>query len=193
MTSFPKVGNNAVITAKDAKASGVSKYNFYKFVKDNNLEQVSPGVYAQPDAWVDELYVIHKRCPSAVFSHDEAFFYHDLIDREPLVHTLTVYSGFNAHRLKASGNVKVYSVKKELLGVGKTIVTDALGNQVPMYNLERTVCDAFRSRNSIESQDFNSILKSYVARPDKDLNLLMGYAELFRMKNVARKYLEVLL
>ena len=62
-----------------------------------------------------------------------------------------------------------------------------------MYNLERTVCDAFRSRNSIESQDFNSILKSYVARPDKDLNLLMGYAELFRMKNVARKYLEVLL
>ncbi len=84
-------------------------------------------------------------------------------------------------------------MKKDLLDVGKTLIIDTLGNEVPMYNLERTVCDAFRSRNSIEAQDFNAILKSYVARLDKDLNLLMEYAKLFRVDNVARRYLEVLL
>ena len=36
-----------------------------------------------------------------VFSHDEAFYYYGLTDREPLVHTLTIYSGYNVHRLKA--------------------------------------------------------------------------------------------
>ena len=83
--------------------------------------------------------------------------------------------------------------KKELLEVGKIIVTDDLGCEIPMYDLERSICDAFRSRNSIEAQDFNSILKSYVRRADKNLNLLMEYAKLFRVDNVARRYLEVLL
>lgn len=182
-----------VLTTQEAKDKGMSKYQFYKYVHSNNLEQINRGVYAPKDAWVDELYLLHKRCASAVFSHDEAFYYHDLVDREPLVHTITVYSGFNSHRLKATGNIKVYSVKKELLDVGKIEVASNFGNSIPMYDLERTVCDALRNRNSIEAQDFNSILKNYVGRADKDLNKLMSYAKLFRVYNIARKYLEVLL
>ena len=50
-----------------------------------------------------------------------------------------------------------------------------------------------RSRSSIEAQDFNSILKTYVSRRDKDLNRLMEYAKLFRVDNVIRKYMGVLL
>lgn len=45
----------------------------------------------------------------------------------------------------------------------------------------------------IEAQDFNSILKTYVSRRDKDLNRLMEYAKLFRVDNVIRKYMGVLL
>mgnify|MGYP000305529178 FL=1 len=65
--------------------------------------------------------MLHRRCPMGVFSHDEAFYYYGLTDREPLVHTLTIYSGYNVHRLKEDG-YKVYTVKKELLDVGKQIV-----------------------------------------------------------------------
>ena len=191
-TLFKKYNNN-VLTSKEAKARGLSKYQFYKFIKENNLRRVSRGVYASDTNLLDELFIIYQRCPIAVFSHDEAFYYHDLVDREPIQHSITVYSGFNAHRLKATYNVKVYSVKKELLEVGKMTATDNLGNKIPMYNLDRTVCDAIRNRNSIEIQDFNSILKSYVRRKDKNLNLLMEYAKLFRVDNITRKYLEVLL
>ena len=193
MNTLMQANINSVVTAKEAKAKGLSKQQLQEFVARNELERVGHGLYAPADAWVDELYILHKRCPSAVFSHDEAFYYHDLVDREPMRHTITVYSGFNAHRLKASCNVKVYSVKKELLEIGKTTITDNLGNEIPLYDLERSICDAFRSRNSIEAQDFNSILKSYVRRADKNLNLLMEYAKLFRVDNVARRYLEVLL
>ena len=193
MNTLMQANINSVVTAKEAKAKGLSKQQLQEFVARNELERVGHGLYVPSDAWVDELYILHKRCPSAVFSHDEAFYYHDLVDREPMQHTITVYSGFNAHRLKASCNVKVYSVKKELLEIGKTTITDNLGCEIPMYDLERSICDAFRSRNSIEAQDFNSILKSYVRRADKNLNLLMEYAKLFRVDNVARRYLEVLL
>ena len=193
MTTLLEANINSIVTTKEAKSKGLTKQRLRELLDDNKLERVGYGLYAPADAWVDELYIIHKRCPSAVFSHDEAFYHHGLIDREPLQHTLTVYSGFNAHRLKASSNVKVYSVKKELLDVGKITITDFLGNDIPMYNLERTICDALRGRNSIEAQDFSSILKTYVAMPNKDINKLMEYAKLFRVNNVARRYFEVLL
>lgn len=181
------------LTPELAEKHGISKFKFYKYLSDNDFEQVSRGIYAAKDEWVDELYLLHQRCPNAVFSHDEAFYFHGLTDREPLIHTLTMYSGYNSHRLTADGNCKVYTVKKELLNVGKITVKDNCGNQVPMYDLERTICDLMRSRNSIEIQEFNSVLKAYVSKKEKDLNRLMEYAKLFRVQNVIRKYLEVLL
>ncbi len=193
MAALLEADIKGVLTAKEARGKGLSKRQLRKLVDGGKLERVSRGIYAPADAWTDELCVIHTRCPSAVFSHDEAFYYHGLVDREPLLHTITVYSGFNAHRLKASGNVKVYSVKKELLDVGRIAVVDAFGNEIPIYDLERTICDALRSRSSIEAQDFTSILKSYASRADKNLNKMMGYAKLFRVDNVARRYFEVLL
>ena len=122
---------------------------------------------------------------STVKSHEDRW--------QPFVHTLTIYSGYNAHRLTADGSCKVYTVKKELLDVGKIIVKDNDGNMIPMYDLERTICDLMRSRSSIEAQDFNSVLKTYVSRKDKDLNRLMEYAKLFRVDNVIRRYMGVLL
>lgn len=181
------------LTPELAKKHGISKWQFYKYLNDNHFEQVGRDIYVLNDEWIDELYLLHQRCPNAVFSHEEAFYFHGLTDREPIFHTLTIYSGYNSHRLTADGSCRVYTVKKDLLNVGRILVSDNCGNRVPMYDLERTICDLIRSRNSIEIQDFNSVLKAYVSRKEKDLNLLMEYAELFRVQNIIRKYLEVLL
>lgn len=187
------IQNYDYLTPKIAEESGISKFKFYKYVHENRLEAVSRGIYSTADDWVDELYVLHQRCPKAIFSHDEAFYYHGLIDREPFIPTLTLYSGYNSHRLTADGNCKVYTVKRELLEIGKIVVKDNTGNMIPMYDLERTICDLVRSRSNIEAQDFNSALKTYVSRRDKDLNRLMEYAKLFRVANVIRRYMDVLL
>lgn len=181
------------LTPEIAKKNGISKFKFYKYVQENNLKQIRRGIYTVKDEWIDELYVLHQRCPNAVFSHDEAFYYHRLTDREPIIHTLTIYSGYNAHRLIDDNECRVYTVKKELLEIGKLTAKDDCGNPIPIYDLERTVCDLIRSRNSIEIQDFNSVLKAYVVRKEKDLNRLMEYAKLFRIQNIIRKYMEVLL
>ena len=170
----------------------VSKDNFYKFVKDNDYEKVGPGMYASKDDIVDELLVLHKRCPKGVISHDEALYYYGLIDREPLSHTITVYSGFNASRLIKSGYT-VYYVNKDLLNIGKVNVIDNFGNEIPMYDLERTIIDLIRNRSKFEIQDFTTALKTYVKRPDKNLSKLYEYAKAFRVDKTLRTYMEVLL
>jgi len=67
------------------------------------------------------------------------------------------------------------------------------GNTVPVYDMERTVCDIIRSRSSIEAQTFQDALKQYAKRPDKNLRQLMRYAREFHVEKILKQYLEVLL
>ena len=170
----------------------LSREGFYKYVKANAYERVGPGMYVSPDEFVDELLVLHKRCPGGVISHDEALYHHGLIDREPMAHTVTVYSGYNASRLRKSG-YQVYYVNKNLLELGKETVPDQFGNVIPMYDMERTVVDLVRNRSKFEVQDFNTALKAYAGMPARNLTKLSEYAKAFRVEKILRRYLEVLL
>lgn len=186
------VDESGLLLTKEALRSGIAKDSFYRFVTDNHFERVAQGVYLSPEAWEDSAFVLHQRCPRAVFSHDEALFYYELIDREPMEQTITIYSGYNTQKLKASG-IKVFTVKKELLNVGRIEYKNSFGHMVPIYDMERTICDLVRSRSSFEIQDFQTAIKSYIRRPDRDLNRLMSYAPLFHVEKLIRQYMEVLL
>lgn len=182
---------NGIITTKYITDMGISKPVFYQFVMDNEMEMVGRGIYATKDAWIDEAYVLSLRCPEIIYSHEEALFYYGLTDREPIEHVVTVKTGYNPTHI--SDTCKVYTIKKELYDMGRVVVKDAYGNNIPIYNLERTICDIIRSRNSIEFQDFQSAIKGYVLRNDKDINLLMEYAQKLRVSKLVRLYMEVLL
>lgn len=181
-----------IIKTADALLAGVSKPTFYQYVKDRSMEQVSHGVYAAPDAWTDGMYLLHTRCEQAIFSHDSALFFHDLTDREPLQHTVTVKTGYNPTRLTADG-IKVYTIKAELHQLGASKMATSFGHTVPVYDMERTICDLIRSRSSIEMQTFQDAMKGYAKRKDKNLRLLMQYAAALRVETKLRQYLEVLL
>jgi len=183
---------SGILTTQKAIEAGISKNDLYSFLQDNNYEKVGHGIYASPDAWIDEAYILSLRCPKAVFSHDEALYYYGLVDREPLRQTMTLYTGYGTARLVEDG-IKIYTVKRELLDVGRTIVENSYGHMVPMYDLDRTICDIIRSRSNIEIQDFQTALKSYAVRKDKNLSRLMEYAKLFRIEKKVREYMEVLL
>lgn len=43
-----------------------------------------------------------------------------------------------------------------------------------------------------EIQDYQTALKSYISRKDKDLNKLMEYAKSFRIDKKIREYMEVI-
>lgn len=173
-------------------AAGISKPVFYQFVQSRGLEQAAHGIYLSKDAWVDAMYLLHLRCPQAVFSHETALFFHDLTDREPNPYSITVKTGYNPASLQADG-IKVYTIKKELHDVGIVTMNTPFGNPVPVYDMERTICDLIRSRSGIEMQTFQDALKQYAKRKDKNLRNLMRYAQMFRVEKLLRQYLEVLL
>ncbi len=173
-------------------AAGISKPMFYDYVRSRDLERAAHGIYISKDSWVDSMYLLHLRFEQAVFSHETALFFHDLTDREPMEYTVTVKTGCNPTKMKAEG-IQVFTIKSELHGVGITTAQTPFGHTVPVYDMERTVCDLLRSRSRIEIQTFQGALKAYVRRKDKNLRTLMQYAGMFRVEKILRQYLEVLL
>lgn len=186
------VDDSGILLTKNAIEAGISKHALYNFIRDNGFEKAAHGVYASPETWKDENYILSLRCPQGVLSHDEALYYHGLTDREPLQKTITIYTGYGTSRMVADG-IKVFTVKKELLDIGKEIVKTSYGHDIPLYNCERTICDLIRSRNRFEIQDFQTALKTYIMGKNKNLNRLMEYAKLFHVDKKIREYMEVLL
>ena len=186
------VDDSGILLTKNAIEAGISKHALYNFIRNNGFEKAAHGVYASPETWKDENYILSLRCPQGVLSHDEALCYHGLTDREPLQKTITIYTGYGTSRMVADG-IKVFTVKKELLDIGKEIVKTSYGHDIPLYNRERTICDLIRSRNRFEIQDFQTALKTYIMGKNKNLNRLMEYAKLFHVDKKIREYMEVLL
>lgn len=197
MTDFQKMeqlakADGGVLKTSSVTAMGISKAALAQFISKNEYERVSLGIYLAPDAWRDDAYLLQLRCPQVVFSHDSALFYHDLTDREPLQLTVTAKTGYNPTHLTSTG-VKVFTIKKELYSMGISTAETSFGHQVNVYNMERTICDILRSRNSMETQVFQDALKMYAKRRDKNLQNLMDYAKLFHVEKLVRQYMGVLL
>ena len=167
--------NNGIVKTAQVLEIGIAKSTFYAYAKQRGVEQAAHGVYVAPDAWMDAMYLLHLRCAQAVFSHESALFFHDLTDREPLAYSITVKTGYNPTRLKSEG-VQVFTIKAELYEVGLSTAQTPFGHDVPVYDMERTICDVLRSRSHIEMQTFQDALKAYARRKDKDLRPLVRYA-----------------
>ncbi len=184
--------NGGTVQTSQVLEAGISKPVFYAYAEERGLQQAAHGVYVAPDAWTDAFYLLHLRCRQAIFSHETALFFHDLTDREPPRYSITVKTGYNPSRLQED-NIQVYTVKKELHEIGLTDTKTPFGHTVPVYDMERTVCDLLRSRSRIEIQVFQDALKQYARKKDKNLRTLMQYAALFHVEKMFRQYLEVLL
>lgn len=184
--------HGGIIETKVAAQNGISKAMLYKLCKENKIHRIVRGQYILPDDMQDELLSISKRSTQIIFSHETALFLHGISDRTPFEHTITAPSGcIPSTAIKSE--CKVYYIKPELFELGRTTLKTPAGNTVPVYDLERTVCDVIRSRNKMGTETFLAALKLYAASPKKDLNRLNTYAKQMRVANVLRQYLEVLL
>jgi predicted transcriptional regulator of viral defense system len=139
----------------------------------------------------DELYMLQQRSDKIVFSHETALFLHNMAERTPFLHSLTIPSSSKLSPVLSEG-CKVYYVKAELYELGRCSVKSKMGNEVVSYDAERTICDVLRSRSRIDSQILAEAMKSYATRKSQNWNSLRDYAEAFRVTKLLRQYLEVL-
>lgn len=181
--------NEGIIRLKDIIDLGISKQYCLEFLKKNNYERIARGLYVSTDLWVDDFYVLSYKYSKAIFSHETACYLLDMSDREPLYYSVTLPYGYKVDYLTKQG-IKVYTSTNDRYQVGIIEVTTPNGHVVRCYDPERTICDIFRI--SIDPQDKQVAVKEYLKKY-KNISKLMQYAEVLKVDNKIKLYLEGLL
>ena len=108
------------------------------------------------------------RSERVIFSHETALYLHGISDRTPFVITVTAPSNcVPPHSLMEV--CKPYYIKPELFEMGKEFVKSPAGNMVPVYDIDRTICDVIRCRNKMSSETFLFAIKAYAVSPKRNL------------------------
>ena len=183
---------NGTLRTADLAKRGIPRTYLSILEQNGEIERVSRGVYAATGSLTDEMAALQARFQRAVFSHETALYLWDLTDRSPLFFSVTVPTGYNPSSLKEQV-VKVYFIKRELYPLGLATMESPQGNEIRVYDLERTICDVVRSRNQMDIQFVNEALKRYANKPERNLDLLYRYAKQFGIEKILRDYIEVLL
>ncbi|MBW2247022.1 MAG: type IV toxin-antitoxin system AbiEi family antitoxin domain-containing protein [Deltaproteobacteria bacterium] len=175
----------------EALAHGITRYMLYSLRDKGIIEQVSRGVYrlveltplSNPD-----LVTVSLRFPNAVICLISALSYHNITTQIP--HTVSVavsrdsripsldYPPIQAHR---------FSDEAYNSGIENHAID---GVSVKIYNPEKTLADCFKFRNKIGMEVVLEALKLYRSRQQFNLEKLLKYAEVCRVRKVMMPYLE---
>ncbi len=184
------MGDRAYISTKELLDMGIAKSSISRLASEGKLIRVSRGLFSIEDDFIDEMYVLHNRYKSAVFSHESALYLHGLTDRNPEIHVMTVGRNFKAP-FRKEYRVQFKYVDKAVLALGMEYKMSDLGNEIPVYDVERTICDIIKSDTKMDSYVVNSAIRQYVKKGK--LSKLMIYASKMGIEKKVRKKLEVLI
>lgn len=184
--------NHGMITTNDVEQIGIARKTLTRMVEKGLIERESQGLYVLPNSWGDEYYSLIFSSKNAVFSHATALFLHGLSERVPLIYEITVINGYNAS-LKTRENIELYFVAKDIFELGKVEIESPQGKIVPVYDIERTLCDILKSKQKQDIEIIKYAFKTYVKSPKKDIYKLTEYAKKLKVEEEVNTYLEVLL
>lgn len=182
-----------VITNKEIEKLGYGRQSLAELTKKNKIERLRPGVYQVKGEVVDDFAFISSNSNRIVFSYNTALYLYNLSDRTPNTFHISVPQGYNASHIKRRNkNMVVHYIKKEWHEIGKTEIKSPQGNTLPVYDLERTICDIIIDREKIDKQIFLDAITRYFKLKNNNLRRLIQYSRIFKIEEEVRKYMEVL-
>ncbi|MGO1369919.1 type IV toxin-antitoxin system AbiEi family antitoxin domain-containing protein [Senegalia sp. (in: firmicutes)] len=184
--------NNGFVTANEAVSAGINNKTLQRMHQSGEIERVEQGLYMNPDQMEDEYLLTQYRCRKGIFSHETALYFHDLTDRTPFQLMLTIPSGYNTRLLKEKEKFKFFYIREKLHTIGRITMETPFGHQVYVYNKERTICDCLKKKDQLDTDLVNEGVKRYMKTPGADYSKLLNYADVFNIKDLVRKYMEVL-
>ena len=184
--------NNGILKASDARLAGIDNKKLQRLAEAGFLERVSRGLYIPASDMSDNYFVAQHKCGRGVFSHETALFFHGLSDRIPMQLMITIPSGYNSTLLKDRDSYRFFYCKPDVYRIGITTVKSPHGNDLRAYDQERTLCDCIKKKDSLDSDLVLSAVKQYVRGKGADFAKLLGYAEILKIRDIVRQYIEVL-
>lgn len=180
--------NHGYITTAEFLALGINKPLIQKFINEGLIEKVSYGLYMDNSILKDEYYILQKKYPLAIFSYNTALYILNLTNRTPTQIDITV-----PRDKKVRGNYNIHRVSKKYYNIGIIEAESPNGNPIKIYNAERCICDMLRTEGEFDFELQNRVLDYYFSSKDKNIDLLLEYAEIFNIYEKVNTIVEVMM
>lgn len=179
--------NGGILLSEELASEDIPSIYLTRLIEQGKLQRFDRGIYVAEGGQCDEYYFFQKRYKVAIYSYLSALYLHQLTDVIPNKLEVTLYRGYNPHRM--GENIIKHFVTKELYELGVVDCKTMYGNIVSVYDLERTICDLVKNRKSIDSELFSKTLNRYIRTSNKDLSKLYRYA---RKMKILEKVIEII-
>lgn len=186
--------NHGILRASQAEQLGVPRYSIRRMHQKGLLVREGPGLYrlAEMEPLSDpDLIQVSLLVPRAVICLISALFFYDMTDEIPHQIYIALPRDTKAPRVEYPP-LKVFHFGGHAYSSGIEEYT-LDGVKVRIYSREKTIADCFKYRQKLGITLAIEALKSYMQRPDADLNKIMQYAKIDRVQNSIRPYIETLL
>lgn len=181
--------NNGYITSKIINNLGIHRMYLNIMKKKGIIEKVGNGIYIDSNRIEDSYYILSLELPNIIYSHMTALYFHGLSIKAPNnKYDITIPNNYYNYKIKSHN---LFYVDRDKINVGLIEVKTPLGNIVKCYDIERCICDIFRSRNRMDSEHVKYSIRTYLKSDKKDLIKLSKYADIFGIKEELMDYLEI--
>lgn len=186
--------NGGILRTKDVIKAGVHPRTLYALRDEGSIEQLSRGLYRIADAVPlgnPDLVAVALRAPDAVVCLISALSYHELTTQIPHEVTLAIDRGAEPPRIDHPP-VRTFWFSGKAFTEG--IETHRLDDvSVRIYGREKTITDCFFYRNKIGLDTCLEALRFYKGQRKIDVDALLRFASIRRIKRVLTPYLEAIL
>lgn len=183
----------ALLRAHELDTHHIPRAYLSRLTEAGRLVRVARGLYALPDRNFGErqaLVEVARKSPKAVVCLLSALRFHDLTTQSPFEVWIAIANKARAPRLQYPQlRVVRYSGPALTKGIEEH---DVNGVSVRVYNVAKTVADCFKHRNKIGLDVALEALRESWKAKRTTMDDLWRYAQICRVTNVMRPYLESL-
>ena len=181
-----------ILRPRDLDAHDIPREYLARLHRRGLVKRIGRGLYVLPDAEPDayhSLAQVAKRVPNGVISLLSALRYHELTTQAPFEVWIAI--NVKARLPKHDGvPIRIVRFSGEALraGIEEHIIE---GVSVPIYSPAKTVADCFKYRNKIGLDVVIEALRDCRRQRKCGNDELWRYAQICRVANVMRPYLEM--
>ncbi len=188
------VKHHSLVRSSEVEKNGLPRIYLNQLAQEGVINHVGHGLYQWPNIKLDShaaLSEVAKKIPKGVISLLSALSFHEFTSENP-------FEVWVALERKAWRPVIDYPPVRFVFMSGKSIeegidVYTLNGVEVRIFNPAKTVADCFKYRNKIGLDVALEALKEGWKMKKFTMDELMHYAEICRVKNVIRPYVEALI
>ena len=184
--------NKGYLTSKLIRGNRSLYYQLKTMLEAEKVVQIKRGLYrhidfAEEASWGD----VCRIAPQAVICLFSAWRFYELSTQIPTEIHIAIPAK-NKVLLPDYPPIKLYYWDKRFYETGR-FQTTYNEEQITIYDIEKSVCDAIRYRNKVGIDLTSEILRNYLKRKDRNLDKLIKYADNMRIANVLNQYLTVMI